>query len=130
MKTGRLLSHAVVVLGALMLGATDMASGARVRSKPPVPDFTKGGEKDGSHDWKPGPTGARGSCNGYGAMNSPGIVLATAMVIAREAGVKDPDVDLAIASSSGFLHWYANKGAHPLRRSSQGGPALPGSPTR
>jgi len=54
-----------------------------------------------------------GNCNGYGAMNSPGIVLATAMVVAREAGVRDPDVDRTIAKSSGFLRWYVNKGAIP-----------------
>jgi hypothetical protein len=54
-----------------------------------------------------------GNCNGYGCMNSPGIVLATAMVIAREAGVKDPAVDKAITKASGFLRWYVNKGAIP-----------------
>jgi hypothetical protein len=54
-----------------------------------------------------------GNCNGYGCMNSPGIVLATAMVIAREAGVKDPAVDKAIAKAGGFLRWYVNKGAIP-----------------
>lgn len=54
-----------------------------------------------------------GNCNGYGCMNSPGIVLALAMVVAREAGVKDPAVDRSIAKSSGFLRWYVNKGAIP-----------------
>ena len=54
-----------------------------------------------------------GNCNGYGCMNAPGIVLTTAMVIAREAGVKDPAVDKAIAKGSGFLRWYVNKGAIP-----------------
>ncbi len=43
-----------------------------------------------------------GNCNGYGAMNSPGIVLATAMVIAREVGVKDPDVAPAIIDLKDF----------------------------
>jgi hypothetical protein len=54
-----------------------------------------------------------GNCNGYGCMNQPGIVLAMAMVVAREAGVKDPAVDRAIAKSSQFLRWYVNKGAIP-----------------
>ena len=54
-----------------------------------------------------------GNCNGYGCMNAPGIVLTTALVIAREAGVKDPAVDKAIAKGSGFLRWYVNKGAIP-----------------
>jgi hypothetical protein len=54
-----------------------------------------------------------GNCNGYGCMNAPGIVLTLAMVVAREAGVKDPAVDRAIAKASGFLRWYVNKGAIP-----------------
>jgi len=54
-----------------------------------------------------------GNCNGYGCMNQPGIVLMLAMVVAREAGVKDPDVDRAIAKSSPFLRWYVNKGGIP-----------------
>ncbi len=54
-----------------------------------------------------------GNCNGYGCMNSPGIVLAIAMVISREAGVKDPVVDKAIEKSAGFLRWYVDKGAIP-----------------
>ncbi len=54
-----------------------------------------------------------GNCNGYGCMNAPGIVLTTAMVVAREAGVKDPDVDRTIAKASQFLRWYVNKGAIP-----------------
>jgi hypothetical protein len=54
-----------------------------------------------------------GNCNGYGCMNAPGLVLLTAMVVAREAGVKDSDVDKAIAKGSQFLRWYVNKGAIP-----------------
>ena len=54
-----------------------------------------------------------GNLNGYGAMNSPGIPLTVGMVLAREAGVKDPDLDKAIDRSSSFLRWYMNKGAPP-----------------
>jgi hypothetical protein len=54
-----------------------------------------------------------GNCNGYGCMNQPGIVLTLAMVVAREAGVKDRGVDQAITKSSQFLRWYVNKGAIP-----------------
>ncbi len=54
-----------------------------------------------------------GNCSGYGCMNQPGIVLTLGMVIAREAGVKEPVVDKAIAKSAGFLRWYVNKGAIP-----------------
>ena len=54
-----------------------------------------------------------GRVGGYGCMNSPGIPLAISMVLAREAGVEDPDLDLAITRAAGFLRWYVNKGAIP-----------------
>ena len=54
-----------------------------------------------------------GRVGGYGCMNSPGIPLTISMVLAREAGVKDPDLDLAISRAAGFLRWYVNKGAIP-----------------
>ncbi|MEO0018575.1 MAG: hypothetical protein RLZZ522_1858 [Verrucomicrobiota bacterium] len=54
-----------------------------------------------------------GNCEGYGSMNSPGITLTLALVVAREAGVKAPSVDRAIAKASQFLRWYVNKGAIP-----------------
>ena len=50
---------------------------------------------------------------GYGMMNSPGIVLTTAMALAREAGVKDPEVAAAIERSAKLLRFYAGKGAIP-----------------
>ncbi|MBM4039306.1 MAG: acetylesterase [Planctomycetes bacterium] len=56
---------------------------------------------------------ADGILNGYGAMNQPGIVLTIAMTLTREAGVKDPVLDRAIAKAAGFLRWYVNKGAIP-----------------
>ena len=54
-----------------------------------------------------------GILNGYGAMNQPGLSLTISMMLARQAGVKDPVLDRAIAKASRFLHWYANKGAIP-----------------
>jgi len=54
-----------------------------------------------------------GILNGYGAMNQPGLVLTLSMVLAREAGVKEPDLDKAIAKSGRFLRWYVGKGAIP-----------------
>ncbi len=54
-----------------------------------------------------------GNINGYGCMNQPGITLTIGMVLAREAGVKDPALDRAITKAAGFLRWYANKGAIP-----------------
>jgi hypothetical protein len=54
-----------------------------------------------------------GRLSGYGMMNSPGIVLTTAMALAREAGVKDPEVADAIERSAKLLRFYAGKGAIP-----------------
>lgn len=54
-----------------------------------------------------------GRVGGYGCMNSPGIPLTISLVLAREAGVTDPDMDLAIARSARFLRWYVDKGAVP-----------------
>ena len=54
-----------------------------------------------------------GNLNGYGCMNLPGLNLTIALAIAREAGVRDPAIDEAIAKAAGFLRWYVNKGAIP-----------------
>lgn len=54
-----------------------------------------------------------GRVGGYGCMNSPGIPLAISMVLAREAGVKHSDLDLAIDRAALFLRWYVDKGAIP-----------------
>lgn len=54
-----------------------------------------------------------GNLYGYGAMNQPGIPLTIAMVLAREAGVRDDDLDKSIAKASGFLRQWVNKGAIP-----------------
>ncbi len=50
---------------------------------------------------------------GYGMMNSPGIVLTTSLALAREAGVKDPEVADAIERSAKLLRFYDGKGAIP-----------------
>ncbi len=54
-----------------------------------------------------------GNLNGYGCMNQPGLSLCIGMALAREAGVKDPALDRAIAKAAGFVRWYVNKGAVP-----------------
>ena len=54
-----------------------------------------------------------GNLGGYGAMNAPGLPLTIGMVLAREAGVKHPDIDRAITKAAGFLRWYVHKGAVP-----------------
>jgi hypothetical protein len=54
-----------------------------------------------------------GNLNGYGCMNQPGLSLCIGMALAREASVKHPDLDRAIAKAAGFVRWYVNKGAVP-----------------
>ncbi|MBN8628707.1 MAG: HEAT repeat domain-containing protein [Planctomycetes bacterium] len=54
-----------------------------------------------------------GNLNGYGCMNQPGLSLSISMVLAREAGVADPQLDRAITKAVGFLRWYVDKGAIP-----------------
>ncbi len=54
-----------------------------------------------------------GNLGGYGNMNQPGVPLTIALVLARQAGVNDPALDLAIEKSAGFLRYYVNKGAIP-----------------
>lgn len=46
-------------------------------------------------------------------MNSPGVPLTISLVLAREAGVKDPAIDLAIERSMRLLRFYIGKGAVP-----------------
>ena len=50
---------------------------------------------------------------GYGMMNAPGLPLTISLVLAREAGVKDPAIDLAIERSAKLLRFYIGKGCVP-----------------
>lgn len=54
-----------------------------------------------------------GRLYGYGMMNSPGLPLTISMVMARQVGVKDPALDLAIERSARLLRFYIGKGAIP-----------------
>jgi hypothetical protein len=54
-----------------------------------------------------------GRLSGYGMMNAPGVPLTLSLVLAREAGVKDPAVDKAIDNSARLLRFYIGKGAIP-----------------
>ncbi len=54
-----------------------------------------------------------GRLRGYGMMNSPGLPLTISLVMAREAGVKAPEVDRAIELSARLLRFYIGKGAIP-----------------
>ncbi|MHB0958706.1 MAG: DUF6288 domain-containing protein [Pirellulaceae bacterium] len=54
-----------------------------------------------------------GRLGGYGMMNSPGLPLTISLILAREAGVDDPQVGEAIEKSSRLIRFYVGKGAVP-----------------
>ena len=54
-----------------------------------------------------------GRLGGYGMMNAPGLPLTISLVLAREAGVDDPEVARAIELSARLLRFYIGKGAVP-----------------
>ncbi|MFK7851865.1 MAG: DUF6288 domain-containing protein, partial [Akkermansiaceae bacterium] len=56
---------------------------------------------------------AEGRLPGYGMMTSPGASLTVGMVLAREAGVDDPEVAEAIKRSATLLRFYIGKGSVP-----------------
>lgn len=57
--------------------------------------------------------GGDGRLVGYGMMNAPGVPLVTSLVMAREAGIKDPAIDRAIERGARLLRFYTGKGALP-----------------
>ena len=57
--------------------------------------------------------GPDGRLVGYGMMNSPGVPLTIGMTLARQAGVKDPEVQRAVERSMRLLRFYIGKGAIP-----------------
>lgn len=54
-----------------------------------------------------------GLLSGYGMMNAPGVSLTTSLALARNSGLKDPQLDLAIERSAKLLRFYAGKGSVP-----------------
>jgi hypothetical protein len=54
-----------------------------------------------------------GRLRGYGMMNSPGLPLTIGLVLARDAGLADPEIANAIELSARLLRFYTGKGAVP-----------------
>lgn len=54
-----------------------------------------------------------GRLSGYGMMNAPGLPLTIGLVLARDAGVKEPEVATAIERSARLIRFYIGKGAVP-----------------
>lgn len=57
--------------------------------------------------------GPDGRLQGYGMMNAPGLPLTIGLVLARKAGVADPEVERAIERSARLMRFYIRKGAVP-----------------
>lgn len=57
--------------------------------------------------------GPDGRLLGYGMMNSPGVPLTTALIMAKKAGVQDKELDEAIEKSAKLIRFYIGKGAIP-----------------
>jgi HEAT repeat protein len=74
-------------------------------------DAAKGQSIVGS--WGHGYALPEGNLGGYGMMNAPGVPLTIALILAREAGLKDAAVDLAIDRSAKLMRFYIGKGAVP-----------------
>ena len=74
-------------------------------------DAAKGQSAVGS--WGHGYALPSGILGGYGMMNAPGVPLTIALIMSREAGLKDPAVDLAITRSAKLLRFYIGKGSIP-----------------
>jgi hypothetical protein len=56
---------------------------------------------------------ANGRLAGYGMMNAPGLPLTVSLILAREAGVDDPELDEAIEKSARLIRFYVGKGSVP-----------------
>lgn len=54
-----------------------------------------------------------GRLAGYGMMNAPGLPLSVSLVLARKAGVDNPELDEAIEKSARLIRFYVNKGSVP-----------------
>ncbi|MCU0797149.1 MAG: DUF6288 domain-containing protein [Akkermansiaceae bacterium] len=74
-------------------------------------DTAKGASIVGS--WGHNYAGTDGRLIGYGMMNSTGVPLTIALVMARDAGVDDPEVETVIRRSADLLRFYTGKGAVP-----------------
>ena len=62
----------------------------------------------------PSPEGRlHGSIPPYGPVNEAGLIGNLAIVMGKKCGVKDPEVEAAIARASGFFGWFTDKGGIP-----------------
>jgi hypothetical protein len=61
--------------------------------------------------WQTG--GSHGSISWYGPVNQAGLAAQLTIVLGRLAGVKNPEIDPAIARAANFFGYYVNRGSIP-----------------
>ena len=62
----------------------------------------------------PSPEGRlHGSIPPYGPVNEAGLIGNLAIIMGRKCGVKDPEVEAAVARANAFFGWYTDKGGIP-----------------
>ena len=103
-----------IAYGNLFLSEYALATGTKTIF-PELKETTMHGVKNQCMNgmWGHAPALADGHSEGYGGMNQIGLPMAISLVLAREAGVKDPALDKAIDKTSRFLRYYVDKGAIP-----------------
>ena len=61
--------------------------------------------------WQTG--GTHGSISWYGPVNQAGLAAQLTIVLGKKAGVKNPEIDPAIARAANFFGYYVNRGSIP-----------------
>ena len=61
--------------------------------------------------WQTG--GTHGSISWYGPVNQAGLAAQLTIVLGRKAGVKNPEIEPAIARAANFFGYYVNRGSIP-----------------
>ena len=61
--------------------------------------------------WQSG--GTHGSISWYGPVNQAGLAAQLTIVLGKKAGVKNPEIDPAIARAANFFGYYVNRGSIP-----------------
>jgi len=57
--------------------------------------------------------GTHGSISWYGPVNQAGLAAQLTIVLGKKAGVKDPEIEPAIARAANFFGYYVNRGSIP-----------------
>ena len=57
--------------------------------------------------------GTHGSMSWYGPVNQAGLAAQLTIVLGKKAGVKNPEIDPAIARAANFFGYYVNRGSIP-----------------